>query len=94
MSEEAVAVTVERINKFEGDGHTKAFCDVAIAQSYLVKGIRVVEGKKGLFVSMPREQGKDGQWYGTFIPLNKEAHQKISAAVLAAYQSGAEENAE
>jgi stage V sporulation protein G len=85
---EQLGLTVKRINRWDGEGTTKAFCDVAIAESFLVKGIRVVEGKKGLFVSMPREQGKDGQWYGTFIPLNKEAHQKISEAVLAAYQSG------
>ena len=82
-----VEISVKRLNKFGGEGTAKAFCDVAIADSFLIKGIKVIEGKKGLFVSMPREQGKDGQWYDTVIPLTKEARQHISEVVLQSYQS-------
>ena len=82
-----VEMEVKRINKLEGDGALRAFCDVTIAEMFLVKGLRVVEGKKGLFVSMPQEQGKDGNWYDTVIPLSKEARQQISEVVLKAYQS-------
>ena len=82
-----VEVAVKRMNKFNGEGTTRAFCDVAVAESFLIKGIKVVEGKKGLFVSMPREQGKDGNWYDTVVPLTKETRQQISDLVLGAYQS-------
>lgn len=85
-----VELSVARMNKFEGEGTARAFCDLAVGELLLIKGIRVVQGKKGLFVSLPREQGKDGQWYGTVIPLSPEAHQQISEVVLAAYQSGAQ----
>ncbi len=87
---QTMEMTVERINKFDGEGPTKAFCDVAIAGSFLIKGIRVVEGKKGLFVGMPREQGKDGHWYPTVIPLTQEIHQQVSEVVLSTYQAGVE----
>lgn len=90
MSTEQVILEVKRINKLDGTGTLKAFCDVAVAESFLIKGIRVVEGKKGLFVSMPQEQGKDGNWYDTVIPLTKEARQQISELVLKTYQSDAE----
>lgn len=83
-------VTVARMNRWEGEGTTRAFCDVAVADTFLIKGIKVVEGKKGLFVSMPREQGKDGQWYDTVIPLTKEARRHISEVVLQSYQSEAQ----
>ena len=83
-------LSVKRINRLEGDISTRAFCDVAIAGAFLIKGIKVVEGKKGLFVSMPREQGKDGNWYDTVIPLTKEVRQHVSEVVLQAYQSTAE----
>lgn len=89
MSEQ-VNLEVKRINKLDGTGNLKAFCDVAVAESFLIKGITVVEGKKGLFVSMPREQGKDGNWYDAVIPLTKEARQQVSELVLKAYQSDAE----
>ncbi len=80
-------VMVARMNKWEGEGTTRAFCDVAVADTFLIKGIKVVEGKKGLFVSMPRQQGKDGKWYDTVRPLTKEARQQLSELVLEAYQS-------
>jgi len=80
-------MTVKRMNKLHGEGTLKAFCDVAIADAVLIKGIKVVEGKNGLFVSMPREQGKDGNWYDTVVPLTKEIRQQVSTVVLDAYQA-------
>ena len=83
-----VEVRVERITKWEGEGSTRAFCDVAIAEAFLIKGIRVVQSKEGeLFVGMPREQGKDEKWYSSFLPLSKEAHKQFSEVVLAAYHA-------
>ncbi|PIQ88433.1 MAG: septation protein spoVG [Candidatus Omnitrophica bacterium CG11_big_fil_rev_8_21_14_0_20_42_13] len=80
------AIAVKRLHKLEGDGKLKAFADVAIADLFLVKGLRVVEGKNGLFVSMPSEQGKNGQWYPTIFPLSDEVKSQLNEAVLEAYQ--------
>ncbi len=80
-------ITVKRINRIQGQGTLKAFCDVAIAESFLIKGITVVEGKNGVFVSMPREQGKDGQWYDTVVPLTRDARQELSTIVLQAFNT-------
>lgn len=79
------AVQVSRIHKFEGDTNLKAFVDIAVA-GIVIKGLRVVNGSKGLFVSMPRHQGKDGKWYETVFPTTKEMRQELSSLVLAAYQ--------
>ena len=87
MSNQQVELKVKRIHRLDGEGTLKAFCDVAVAGTFLIKGVRVVEGKKGLFVSMPQEAGKDGNWYDTVIPLTKEARQQISDLALSAYQS-------
>jgi len=83
-----VDVQVKRMNPWDGEGTLKAFCDVAVAEAFLIKGVRVVEGKRGLFVSMPREQGKDGQWYDKVVPLSQEVRRQIAEVVLAAYQAG------
>jgi len=85
MSE--VAIEVKRISRINGEGHAKAFCDVALGETFLVTGLKVVEGRNGLFVSMPQEMGKDGQWYDTVFPLTKEAREQISKTVLEAYQA-------
>ena len=89
-----MSLSVKRINKLDSDGTAKAYCDVAIGESFLIKGVKVIDGKNGLFVSMPREKGKDGQWYDTVIPMNKETRQQISDLVLSAYQSEAEPHIE
>lgn len=87
MSTRDVGLEVKRVVRLDGNGTTKAFCDVAIADSFVIKGVRVVEGKKGVFVSMPREQGKNGQWYDTVTPLTKEARNRLTELVLEAYEA-------
>ncbi|MBU0759372.1 MAG: SpoVG family protein [Candidatus Omnitrophica bacterium] len=78
---------VARMHRLEGDSKLKAFADVSFAGVFMVKGLRVVEGKNGLFVSMPSEKGKDGKWYDTARPLTKEFRQLLNEAVLESYES-------
>jgi len=85
MADKELKLEVSRLHKLNGDGPTKAFCDLSIFDSLVIKGLRVVEGEKGLFVSMPQEAGKDGKWYNTVIPLNREVKDEIERIVLEAY---------
>lgn len=85
MSLESLKIEVARMHKLDGSGATRAFCDISISDSLAIKGLRVVNGKEGLFVSMPREEGKDGKWYNTVMPLNKEVKEEIEKIVLEAY---------
>ncbi|MBU3910973.1 MAG: SpoVG family protein [Candidatus Omnitrophica bacterium] len=78
---------VVRMHRLEGDSKLKAFADVSFAGVFMVKGLRVVEGKNGLFVSMPSEKGKDGKWYSTAHPLTKEFRESLNEAVLESYES-------
>jgi len=79
------AFEVKRILKYEGNGSLRAFCDVEVGNTVLIRGVKVVEGSKGLFVSMPREQGKNGQWYDTVSPVTKDIRSRLSELVLEAY---------
>jgi stage V sporulation protein G len=78
-------IQVSRVYKIDGDEKLKAFVDVSLA-GVVVKGLRVVNGSNGLFLSMPRHQGKDGKWYETVYPATKEMRKQLSDLVLAAYQ--------
>ncbi len=77
---------VTRLHRFDGDGATKAICDVAICEEFLVKGFRIVEGKEGLFVSPPREKGKDGKWYNNALALTAQTKQALNEAVISSYE--------
>jgi len=83
--EEVLSIKVVRLHRFDGDSKLKAFADVSIGD-FLIKGLKVVEGSKGLFLSMPSEKAKDGKYYDSVIPLTKEARQALEDTVLAAYQ--------
>ncbi len=79
------AVKIERMHLLNGDGSTKAFCDLVILDSFLVKGLRIVQGTEELFVGMPSEQGRDGKWYETFHPTSKEIRTDLQKFVLRSY---------
>jgi len=76
---------VVRLYRFDGDSKVKAFVDVGIGD-FIIKGLRVLQGKKGLFLAMPQEKAKDGKWYNSFYPVTEEARQNLSEVVLTAYQ--------
>ena len=77
---------ITRFILFDGDGALKAFCDVAVGGLLLIKGVRVIEGRKGLFISMPRQQGKDGAWHDSVVPLSKEMRMELSCLVLETFE--------
>jgi len=85
MAKDDLKFAVTRLHKLDGTGALKAFCDLSVLDSLVINGLRVVEGKEGLFVSMPQEAGKDGKWYNTVIPLRREIKDEIERIVLEAY---------
>ena len=82
-----VEIIVKRIVKFDGNGSMKAFCDLAVGETFLVRSVKVIEGKNGLFVSMPREQGRNGQWYEVVGMLTKEVQTEVTRVVMEAYHA-------
>ncbi|MFH1778789.1 MAG: SpoVG family protein [Candidatus Omnitrophota bacterium] len=80
--------SVKRLYRFNGDSALKAIVDIAIGEEFLVKGFRVVEGKNGLFVAVPRQQGNDGKWYGTAFPLTDETKKELDRIILEALENG------
>ena len=80
-----IAIQVDRIHRIEGDSKTKAFVDISL-DGVLIRGLRVVSGVNGLFVSMPSHQGKDGKWYDTVSLVTREKRQELSELVLRAYK--------
>lgn len=82
-----VLFEVSRIYKSGNDeSKIKAFVDVLVG-GLVVKGLRIVEGEKGLFLSMPRQPGKDGHWYSIVYPRDKEVYRQLSEVVLDAYKT-------
>ena len=66
-----------RIDRMVNTGNIKAIASVSLDGMFVVKNLKVMDGKKGLFVSMPQESypGKDGQkkYSNTFFALTNSA---------------------
>ena len=80
-------IKVSRLHKFDGDKPLKAFADITINDVILIKGIKVIDGKKGFFVSMPQEQGKNSRWYENVRCLSEDVRELIRERVLDAYNN-------
>lgn len=66
------------------EGNAKAVAQVTINNEFAIKGIKVYEGEKGLFVSMPSR--KIGSEYQDIVfPITAEARAQLNSAVLETY---------
>ncbi len=85
-----------RIDRMVNAGNVKAIASVSLDGMFVVKGLKVMDGKKGLFVSMPQESypGKDGQkkYSNTFFALTNSAKMDLQKVVLDNYQQTLDPN--
>ena len=88
METNTLEIQVQRMYRFESDRPLKAFADITVNDVLLIKGIKVLEGKNGLFVSMPQEQAKDKKWYDTVRCLTQDMREQVTEVVLAVYKEG------
>jgi len=86
MENEGIEIKVERIYRLDTESSLKGFADISIAGSFIVRGLRIIAGKKGLFVGMPQEQGKDGKWYSRVYLINEAVKEKLFNLVLSAFE--------
>ena len=56
---------------FTGPDKLRAVCSVVLDDCFLVKNVRVVEGEKGLFVSLPSRRNVKGEWVRTVRGVTK-----------------------
>jgi len=65
----------------------KAFVSIIFDQCFIVSDIKVIEGNKGLFLSMPSKKRRDGTFKDIAHPLNSETRKMMEDDVIAAYQA-------
>jgi len=78
-----------RVYKTSNGSALKAYIDVVIGQpgQLLIKGVRIIEGKEGLYVTMPQISGKDGKFYPTVMCLDDSLKEKLERVALEAYHA-------
>lgn len=63
----------------------KAFVSIVFDQCFMVNDIKIIQGREGLFISMPSRKKKNGEFKDVAHPLNNETRRMIEAKVLGEY---------
>ena len=93
--------TIPRINAkidrlVDNDTNLRAFASITVGGAVAVHGLRVMDSKKGLFVSMPsysyEDHNGETQYADYAHPISKEARDAINTKVLDAYEQALEES--
>ncbi len=79
-------ITEVRVFPFQGNSNFKAYASLTFDDQVVVRGIKIVEGRNGLFVAMPSRRGKD-DYYDIFFPITAEMREKIQEKVIEAYHN-------
>lgn len=76
---------VWKVRKFK-KGSLLSFATVLAADTVVINGIRICEGKNGRFISMPQRKVKD-EYKDICYPFTKELRARLQAIILAAYET-------
>jgi stage V sporulation protein G len=78
-------ITEVKVFPARDGGRLKAYATIVFDNCFIVRDLKVIEGHKGLFVSMPSRKRKDGTFKDVVHPLNAEMRETIERMVIEEY---------
>ncbi len=76
-----VRVTLRDEEKLRG------FANVTFDNAFVVRGMKIIQGANGIFVSMPSRRRPNGTHQDVAHPVNSDMRRLIEQRVLEAYQT-------
>lgn len=70
---------------YDGNNKTKAFIELCLDKTLVLKGMTLVEGSHGLFLSFPSTKNKDGKYYNSIYSIDKDFTGKLEDACIKKY---------
>ncbi len=69
------------------DAKLKAVASITIDDCIVVHDIKVINGRDGLFISMPSRKTPDGEYKDIVHPINTETREMVKNAIIEAYEA-------
>lgn len=69
----------------------RGFATIIIDDAFVVKNIKIIQGKNGLFIAMPSYKLKNGEYKDVAHPLNTETRTQLEELILAKYNETADD---
>jgi len=63
----------------------RAFVSIVFDNCFMVNDIKVIQGKDGLFISMPSRKKRNGKFKDVAHPLNNETRKMLEEQILSEY---------
>lgn len=61
------------------------FANVTINDCFVVEGFRICSGENGLYVNMPSQQDKNGNWRDMCKPITADFRRQLTDAIVEGY---------
>jgi len=84
-----VEITEIRIT-LRDDEKLKGFANVTFDNAFVVRGLKIIEGRDGCFVSMPSRKRPNGTYQDVAHPVSREMRAMVEKQVLEAYERALE----
>jgi stage V sporulation protein G len=86
LQEDPMEITEVRIT-LRNEEKLKAFASITFDNCFVVRGLKVINGSQGYFVSMPSRRRHDGTFQDLAHPINNDMRKKIEDSVLDAFET-------
>ena len=75
-----------RLTKGEEELKLKAYADVTFDESFVIHGLKIIDGQKGMFVAMPSRRMPNGEFKDIAHPITPEVRKEITDKVIEKYE--------
>lgn len=79
-------ITEVKVYPAKESGRLKAYATIVFDNSFIIRDLKVIEGEKGFFVSMPSRRRKDGTFRDIVHPLNSEMRKLVEDSIVDEYK--------
>lgn len=64
----------------------KAYADITFDESFVIHGLKIIDGQNGLFVAMPSRRMPNGEFKDIAHPITPELRSELTKEILEAYE--------
>ncbi len=86
MGDSTVEITEIRVT-LRDEERLKGFANVTFDDAFVIRGMKIIQGNNGYFVSMPSRKRPDGTYQDIAHPINSDMRRMIEEKVLEAYNA-------
>ena len=70
----------------EDGGKLKAYVDVTFDESFVIHGLKIIEGQNGLFVAMPSRRMPNGEFKDIAHPITQELRNELTDFIIKKFE--------